>query len=147
MYLLDTNVISLVAPARRRTAGDAQIAAWIVDQSAELFLSVVTAAEIEDGIAKAERTGAARKAADLRAWWGMILLHWSDRILPIDLGIAQATGRLMDRARAAGADPGFEDLAIAATAEIHGLTVLTLNERHFQPLGVRYLNPAISLPA
>jgi predicted nucleic acid-binding protein len=51
---------------------------------------------------------------------------------------------MLDRARAH--DPGFEDIAIAATAVAHGLTVLTANERHFEPLGVPLANPLKQLP-
>lgn len=108
---------------------------------------MVTAAEIEDGIAKARRTGASRKAADLAEWWGEIQHYWGDRILPLDLATARTTGRLMDRARAAGTAPGFEDLAIAATGMVRSLTVLTVNEKDFRPLGVAYLNPLKGLPS
>jgi len=51
---------------------------------------------------------------------------------------------MLDLARAH--DPGFEDIAIAATAAAHGLTVLTANERHFEPLGVPFANPFKQLP-
>ncbi|WP_353806616.1 hypothetical protein [Mesorhizobium sp.] len=51
---------------------------------------------------------------------------------------------ILDRARAHR--PGFEDIAIAATAEVHGLTILTDSERHFAPLGVPMLNPLKTLP-
>ena len=71
MYLLDTNVISLIAPTRRRAPADEELAEWIESRSDDLWLSVVTAAEIEDGIAKAARLGAARKDEDFgdhRSW-------------------------------------------------------------------------------
>lgn len=141
MYLLDTNVVSLIAPARRRTDADEELAGWIVARSGDLFLSVVTAAEIEDGIAEARRTVASRKADMLAGWWGEILHYWGDRILPVDLAVARKAGRLMDRARAAGVDPGFEDVAIAATGSVHALTVLTRNGKDFRPLGAAFLNP------
>lgn len=141
MYLLDTNVVSIVAPARRRTQADEELAGWIVANSADLFLSVVTAAEIENGIARARRTGAHRKAEMLAEWWGEVLHYWNDRILPIDLAVAREAGRLLDRALGAGIDPGFEDVAIAATGGLRGFTVLTLNGKDFRPLGVPFLNP------
>lgn len=146
MYLLDTNVISRIAPARRRTEADESLAAWMVAHSDQLWLSVITAAEVEDGIAKAARTGATRKAADLAEWWGEIRHYYAARILPLDLAIATETGHLMDRARAAGTDPGFEDLALAATAKIQDLTLLTDNVKHFAALGVRIVNPFEALP-
>ena len=141
MYLLDTNVVSRLAPARRRADLDEGLAEWAAANSSDLFLSVVTAAEIEDGIAKARRTGASRKADMLAEWWSEILHYWGARILPLDLPTACETGRLLDRARSAGIDPGFEDVAIAATANVRSLTVLTFNEKDFRPLGVSFLNP------
>jgi predicted nucleic acid-binding protein len=146
VYLLDTNVISHIAPARRRTATDKELAVWMVSRSDDLWLSVITATEIEHGIAKAVRTSAMRKAADLAEWWGEIRHYYAGRILPLDLATAQETGRLMDRARAKGADPGFEDVAVAATAKMNGLTVLTRNVKHFEVLSVRYHNPFEALP-
>ena len=61
------------------------------------------------------------------------------------LGIFREAGAILDRARAH--NPGFEDIAIAATAAAHGMTVLTANERHFAPLGVPVANPLRQLPA
>jgi toxin FitB len=141
VFLLDTNIISLVAPSRRVGAAEQRLADWLIASTDSLFLSVVTAAEIEDGIAKAARGGATRKAANLAEWWGEIRHYWHDRILPIDLDTAIETGRLMDKARAAGIAPGLEDLAIAATGSVRSLTILTVNEKDFGPLGVDYLNP------
>jgi predicted nucleic acid-binding protein len=68
MFLLDTNDVSEIARADGRTMINGRVASWIERNTEDLWLSVVTAAEIEDGIAKASRTGATRKAGDLRAW-------------------------------------------------------------------------------
>jgi predicted nucleic acid-binding protein len=54
-------------------------------------------------------------------------------------------GVILDRAPAH--DPGFEDIAIAATAAARGFTVLTANERHFAPFGVPVVNPLKRLPS
>jgi len=110
-----------------------------------LFLSAVTASELAVGIAKARRTGATRKAADLVAWWSTVEGRYGERILVYDLAVAKAAGEIFDLARAFA--PTFPDVAIAATAQVHGLTVLTANELHFGPLGVPFLNPLKSLPA
>jgi predicted nucleic acid-binding protein len=64
-WLLDTNIVSLVAPARRRSPAEDELAAWIAAHSDSLFLSVITAAEIENGIARAARGGATARAARL----------------------------------------------------------------------------------
>ena len=143
MYLVDTNVISARAPSRVPLP---DLAAWMDAHSADLFLSTVTIAEIEDGIAKAEREGATRKARDLTAWLETVLHLYAARILPFDLAIARLAGSLSDRARGQGHAPGFADIIIAATAQNHGLTILTRNLRHFEPLGVVVHDPFASLP-
>jgi predicted nucleic acid-binding protein len=145
MFLVDTNVISAAAPARRAARLD--VVAWMDRNAALLFVSVVTIAEIEDWIAKARRTGATRKADDL-GWWLETLLHlYGDRVLPVDVPAARFAGVLADLARGAVFDVGFSDLAIAATAHIHGLTVLTRNIRHFGQLPVPVCDPFARLPA
>ena len=143
MYLVDTNVISARAPSR---VTPAEMAAWMDAHSTELFLSVVTIAEIEDGIAKANREGATRKSRDLSAWLETVLHLYAARILPFDLAIARIAGVLSDQARGQGHAPGFADIMIAATAQRHGLTILTRNLRHFEPLGVPVHDPFNYLP-
>jgi predicted nucleic acid-binding protein len=142
MFLVDTNVISALAPSRR--PGLAKLVEWLDRASPRLFLSVVSAAEVRSGIAKAEREGATTKAFRLREWWESIEYLYAEKLLPFDLGCAHAAGQILDDARAH--QPGFEDIAIAATAQVHGLTVLTRNIRHFVPLGVRVLDPFAALP-
>jgi len=144
MYLVDTNVISAGGPSRA-TAFPA-LAAWMDRHSDRLYLSVATIAEIEDGIAKARRQGAANKAASLREWSELIQHLYSDRILPFDIAAARLAGKLSDRARGAGQAPGFVDLMIAATAQTHGLSILTRNLKHFIPLGVAVHDPFDVLP-
>ena len=142
MYLVDTNVISALAPSKR--GGEGALVDWLDRASPLLFLSVVTAAEVASGITKAERPRLARRALALRDWWQAIEYLYADKLLAFDLACARAAGRMLDQARAH--DPGFEDIAIAATAEVHGLTVLTRNVRHFEPLGVAVLDPFEALP-
>jgi predicted nucleic acid-binding protein len=114
--------------------------------SDRLFLSTITIAEIEDGIAKARREGARQKSTRLAEWLEAILHLYGARILPFDVAAARFGGALSDRARSKGLSPGFPDLAIAATAATHDLTVLTGNLRHFKPLGVPAHNPFEVLP-
>jgi toxin FitB len=116
------------------------------ENSQRLFISTITVAEIADGIAKARREGARRKAAALNGWLDALLHLYGNRVLPFDVAAARITGTLSDRARSKGRSPGFPDLAIAATAASHGLTVLTANLRHFVPLNVPAHNPLESLP-
>jgi predicted nucleic acid-binding protein len=142
MFLLDTNVISALAPSKRAAAGE--LAVWLDRASPYLFLSAVTAAEVAAGVAKAEREGASAKARALGEWWQAVEHFYGTKVLPFDLRCAHLAGRLLDHARTHR--PGFEDIAIAATAGTHGLTVLTRNLRHFAPLGVSALDPFQGLP-
>jgi hypothetical protein len=137
-YLVDTNVLS----ARK----DAALVSWLDAASRHLWLSAVTAAEVQSGIARKRREHAFRQVEDLSAWWAMIVHLYGPRILPFDLGAATIAGELMDRARSRGETPGFADIAIAATASRHDLVVLTRNVRHFAPLGVAFMNPYDELP-
>ena len=108
-----------------------------MDRNSEhLFLSVVTVAEIEDGIAKARREGASRKADRLEEWLETLLHLYSARILVLDVPVARSVGRLADHARGAGHAPELADLTIAATAQLRGFSVLTRNLQHFRVLGV-----------
>ncbi|HJU12464.1 MAG TPA: PIN domain-containing protein [Candidatus Binataceae bacterium] len=118
-----------------------------MDQNSErLFISTITVAEIADGIAKARRAGSGKKAAALAAWLEPIVHLYGERILPFDIAAARIAGTLSDRARSVGRSRGFADLAIAAIAAAHELTVLTGNLRHFGPLGIPAHNPLETLP-
>ncbi|MBY5549093.1 type II toxin-antitoxin system VapC family toxin [Rhizobium leguminosarum] len=142
MFLVDTNVISALAPSKRQSSG--QLVEWLDKASSQLFLSVISVAEVKSGIAKADRDGATTKAQRLKDWWESIEYLYAQKLLPFDLRCAHAAGRILDDARAH--QPGFEDIAIAATAKVHGLTVLTRNMRHFGPLGVQVLDPFEAMP-
>lgn len=144
IYLLDTNVISAVAPKRKDRP--AALVDWLDRASDGLYLSVVTAAEVRDGIAKAMREGASRKGEVLGKWWDAVEHLYAERILAFDLPAATVAGALMDAARGAGHAPGFADIAIAATARANGLTILTRNGRHFESLSADVLNPFDALP-
>ena len=144
-YLVDTNVISAAAPTTAVTRPE--LAAWMDSRSPDLFLSAVTIAEIAQGIAKAKREGAERKSSHLSAWLRTVLHLYSDRILSFDSSTAEIAGALADRARGRGHAPGFADIAIAATAHRHDLTILSRNTRHFAPMDVAVIDPFQKLPA
>ena len=120
--------------------------AWMDAHSADLFLSAITIAELADGIAKAKREGAKRKASNLAAWLRTVLHLYGDRVLPFDSPTAETAGALSDLARGRGHAPGFADIAIAATARQHDLTVLSRNGRHFLPMDVSVFDPFEMLP-
>ena len=124
----------------------ADLADWIDQASDGLFLSTITVAEIVAGIEKTEREGATRKATILREWWETVEHIYADRILPFDIETARIAGKLSDLARGRGFDPGFADAAIAATADINALTILTRNVKDFKSLGVVFINPYEGLP-
>jgi predicted nucleic acid-binding protein len=144
MYLVDTDIVSAGAPSKGRAA--AAVVAWMEDNSADLYMSAVSIAELEAGIAKLRRQGASRRADDLGAWLDTLLHLYEERILAFDVRAARIAGALSDLARSRGHAPGFADLAIAATAELRGFTILTSNARHFEPLGVRFVDPFVRLP-
>ena len=104
---------------------------WRARADAELFLSVVTLGEIERGIETQERKDPAFASA-LRAWLAETETVFADRIVPFGAAEARVWGRFSARLGHTGAD-----LLIAATAEVHRLTVATLNPRDFKPTGVR----------
>jgi len=132
MFLLDTVIISEL----RKTRPDTGVLRWISgQQDNQLFLSVVTLGEIEKGIER-QRKVAPEFAAELAAWIEELIQLYADRILPVTPGIARNWGRLSARLGNDGAD-----LLIAATAQEHGLVVITRNASHFEPTGVKVLNP------
>ncbi len=143
-YLVDTNVISATSPTTAVTRPE--LVDWMDAHSPDLFLSAVTIAEIADGIAKAKREGARRKASDLSAWLRTVLHLYGARVLAFDSQTAEIAGALCDLARGRGHSPGFADIAIAATARRHDLTVLSRNERHFAPMDVAVVDPFQKLP-
>jgi toxin FitB len=140
-WLLDTDVLSAFAAGSQTIPSDA--AAWFDDRTEALYLSAITAAEIEAGIAKLRRTGSGRRAEILRVWFDRILAVYADRVLSFDLAAARVAGALSDAAQAAGRHPGFAGVAIAAIAKARELVVVTLNQRHFDPLGIEVINPFV----
>jgi len=145
LYLVDTNVLSAGAPTKSMASPD--LADWMDRNSGLLYLSVITVAEVEGGIAKARRQAAIRKADRLAAWLDTVLHLYSARILPLNTATARIMGALSDQAHGAGLAPGFADLAIAATAQSRRYIVLTRNLRHFQGLAMPAHDPFASLPA
>jgi len=143
-YLLDTSVLSLLAPGR--SAARPELADWLRLHTDDLYLSAVTIAEIEQAICKLRRTGGTERADRLTVWLNALLATSSDQILPFDSRVGREAAVLSDRALAIGRRPGFADVAIAATASMHSLVLLTQNGRHFEPLGVTVIDPVMALP-
>lgn len=138
-FLVDTDVLSAGAPSKAQPIPT--LIEWMDRNSENLYVSVVTIAEIEDGIAKSAREGATRKAARLREWLETLIHLYRQRILLFDLAAARIAGTLSDKARGQGHTVSFADAAIAAIAKRHDLTILTRNLKHFAPFGVAAHDP------
>jgi toxin FitB len=143
-YLVDTDVLSAGAPSKARTVPG--LLEWMDRNSGRLYVSVITIAEIEDGIAKSRREGATRKSVLLAEWLDALVHLYSARILSFDLPTARVAGTLSDKARGRGHPPGFADVAIGAIARHHELIVLTSNVEDFAALGVAAHDPLAELP-
>jgi toxin FitB len=136
MYLLDTNVISEM---RKISIGraDRRVAEWSATTLAtEQFVSVITILELETGILRLERYDHTQGAV-LRNWLNKAVLPgFHHRIVPIDLAIALRCAELHVP------DPRPErDAYLAATALVHGMTMVTRNTSDFVGTGVRLINP------
>lgn len=136
MYVVDTNVVSELRKIRMGKA-DANVARWAESVNAtDLYVSVITIMELELGVLSIERKDAAQGAM-LRAWLEQqVLPEFSARTLPIDTAVAQRCAKLHVPDK-----QGERDALIAATALVHGMTVVTRNVADFQSTGVKVLNP------
>jgi predicted nucleic acid-binding protein len=143
VYLLDTNIVSLLDPRRREGAGG--IPAWIRRNGAHLSLSAVTLMELEAGVLKLRREGKHKRADEYEGLRQKITDDFGERVMSFDAAVALAAARLAEAARPAVIE--WKDLVIAATAKVHGLTILTRNLRHFAVTGVPTLDPLSELPA
>ena len=140
-FLLDTDVLSLLAPTKPQASAD--FLAWLdrMDGDGLVFVSVVSLHEIRKGIAQLDHKGATAKAAGLNAWLSGLVASYDDKILGFDAQAATIAGRLEAKALAAGHDPGMADAMIAGIAAAHDLIVVTCNTRHFLPFGIAVLSP------
>ena len=133
MYRLDTNVVSELRKARPHGA----VVAWLEGVAdAELHLSAVTLGEIQAGVLITREQDPA-KAGEIEAWLELVAGTWN--VLAADGRVFRAWARLMHRR----SDELIEDALIAATAAVHGLTVVTRNLRDFEPFGVPTLDPFV----
>lgn len=132
MQLSDTNIISELM----RPSPDPGVAAWAGSQRA-LCISVITVDELVFGL---RRRGSAR------------LLNWFDRfieqvqVLDITPSVARRAGEMRALLQGSGQMRTQADMMIAATAQVHGLTLVTRNTRDFDGCGVAVLNPFITAP-
>jgi predicted nucleic acid-binding protein len=136
MYLLDTNVIS---EFRKAESGkiNSHVKAWAIAAHPEsMFLSTICILELERGTLLMQRRDVIQ-ARLLRSWLeDHILPNFAGRILPVDVAIARRCAAMHVP------DPcSYRDSLIAATAIVHGMTMVTRNVRHFESTGATLLNP------
>lgn len=131
MFLLDTNVVSEL----RKPKPHGGVLAWLAQvPDQDLYLSAVTIGEIQAGI-EITQAQDQTKAQELSLWLDQVASTY--QILPMDARVFRDWAKLMHRK----SETLYEDAMIAATARVHGLTVVTRNVADFQSLEVALLNP------
>ena len=141
MFLLDTNVISELRKARTGKA-DLNVANWFRSVSATgLFLSAIVVHDLEIGALLAARRDHSQGAILHRWLHEQVLPEFAGRILPVDIEVALQGAKLhVPKSRP------IHDALIAATALVHGMTIVTRNVTDFAPTGVKLLNPWAAAP-
>ena len=132
-FLLDTNIISEI---RKRERAHPNVANWVAQTPVkEIGTSVVVLAEIRRGI-ELKRRHDPEQAAALDRWFAQMRMRLADRVLPVDEPIADAWARF------SAPDPlPLIDGLLAATAKVHGLTLVTRNAADVARTGVAVLDP------
>jgi predicted nucleic acid-binding protein len=135
-FLLDTNVVSEWMKPRPNPG----VVAWLADVDEDrVFLSVITLTELRYGI---ERMPPGHRRKRLAEWLEQELpLRFEGRIFSLDPAIADACGKVVARSEGVGRRREAMDAFIAATAEVHRLTLVTRNTSDFQPMVKGVLNP------
>jgi hypothetical protein len=135
-FLLDTNIVSELV----RPRPDAGVVAWLAGADEDrVHLSVITVAQIRFGIECLPR---GRRRSRLDAWLrDELALRFEGRILPISVAIANAWGKVVAARDGIGRPISGLDAFIAATAEVHGLTLVTRDRADFAPSVSRIVNP------
>lgn len=131
-FLLDTNVVSELRKGRRADRG---VVTWIGDAPEALHLSVLVVGELRRGVERVRRRDE-RAAGALEHWLHRVVAGFADRVLPVSRAVADAWGRM------GVSDPvPVVDGLLAATAQVHGLTLVTRNVADVAATGVPTLNP------
>jgi predicted nucleic acid-binding protein len=128
-WLLDTCALSEYA----KKASVTKVIAWLDEQDeASLFISVITLGEIEKGILKL-RNADPRRSQKLTAWLGKVEQRFAGRILPLDAATLHVWAQIAAHTELAGQPTPVMDSLLMATAQCHGLTVVTRNVQDFAP--------------
>jgi len=132
-YLLDTNVVSELRKGKR---ADARVVAWFEPvANDDIFISVLVLGELRQGVERVRRRDPSA-AARLEHWLDALATGYADRLLPVDDRVADLWGRL------SVPDPlPAVDGLLAATALVHGLTLVTRNVHDVEATGAEVFNP------
>ena len=127
-WLLDTCALSEYA----KKAPAPEVIAWLDEQDeASLFISVISLGEIEKGILKLRKTDP-RRSQKLTAWLGKLEQRFAGRILPLDAAALHVWAQIAAHTELAGQPIPVMDGLLIATAQCHGLTVVTRNVQDFE---------------
>ena len=132
-FLVDTDVLSLL----ERKQVPRRLATWVRDNEADLFLSVVSFAELQFGLDRAPAT----HKASLAAWLANIRRKLAPATEELTEPVLIRWNRLLADLKVKNRTMTCEDSLIAATALFHGHTIATHNKRHFDPAGVQTVDP------
>ena len=131
MFLIDTNVISEL----RKPGPHLGVLAWFENaREKDLHLLAITLGELQAGV-EITRGQDPAKAAEIEAWIDRVAKTWN--VLALDAAVCRCWARLMHKRQ----DDLLQDAMIAATAQVHGLTVVTRNLRDFNVFNVPVLDP------
>jgi len=132
-FLIDTDVLSLL----ERRSCPHKLTAWVKTNEPAIFISVVSIAEIEFGIAHAPVT----HQPDLRRWLNRVRINFASAIEPLNEPVLVRWKELLAHLKTKNRTLTCEDSLIAATALLLGHKVVTRNSRHFAPAGVQIVDP------
>jgi len=136
MFLIDTDVVSELRKKDRADKGVLDFFQQYQVESDRCFVSSITVGELRRGVELIRVRGDAQQAELLERWLLQVKSDFANRILPVDLDVAELWGKL----RVPDATNSIDKL-ISATALINTLTVVTRNIKHFERTGVPVLNP------
>ena len=136
MFLIDTDVVSELRKKNRADKGVLIFFQQFQVESDRCFVSSITLGELRRGVELIRVRGDLQQAEHLERWLVQVRSDFANRILPIDLDVAELWGKL----RVPDATNSIDKL-ISATALINALTVVTRNIKHFERTGVPVLNP------
>ena len=132
-YLIDTNIISEL---RKKQNANPNVQAWFSSVTGgECYLSVLTIGEIVNGIKRLESKDM-NSAKNIQAWLDMVLIDFSDRILPVTAKISATWGEMTSKI-----PMPVVDSLLASTAIVHNLTLVTRNIKDVESSSAKLLNP------